>query len=89
MKLITKSGAALAAAAFTMAVGGTFAAPAFADDSNQSVVCSGVNSCKGTSDCHSYTNSCKGQNACKGQGWKSMKSADECRAAGGTVIGKS
>ena len=89
MKSFTRSGAALAASAFALAMSGMAVAPAFADDSNQSVICSGANSCKGTSDCHSYTNSCKGQNACKGQGWKKMKSADECRAAGGTVVGKS
>ena len=88
MKNFTKSGVALAAAAFAFATSGAITAPAFADDSGQNVICSGTNSCKGQSDCHSYSNSCKGQNACKGQGWKSMKSQDECRAAGGTVIGK-
>jgi hypothetical protein len=42
--------------------------------------CSGVNSCKGTSECKSAKNSCKGMNSCKGQGWTSMSKAD-CDAA--------
>lgn len=88
MKTLTKSGAALAAAAFSLAMTGATMAPAFADDSGQNIICSGVNACKGQSECHSYGNSCKGTNACKGQGWLKMGSADKCRAAGGTVIGK-
>jgi len=48
------------------------------------VMCSGVNSCKGTSAC--ATSACQGQNSCKGKGWiKTSKS--ECDAKGGKVIG--
>jgi hypothetical protein len=36
------------------------------------VKCTGVNSCKGTSECKSAKNSCKGMNSCKGQGFVSM-----------------
>ena len=88
MKSYTKSGAALAAAAFSLALSGSFTAPVYADDSNQPVICGGVNACKGQSECHSYTNSCKGTNACKGQGWLKMTNAEKCRAAGGNVVGK-
>jgi hypothetical protein len=44
------------------------------------VHCSGVNSCKGTSECKSAKNSCKGMNSCKGQGWVSMTKS-ECTDA--------
>ena len=50
------------------------------------VMCAGVNSCKGTSECKTAHNECKGLNGCKGEGWVSKSSAEECRAAGGKVI---
>lgn len=50
-----------------------------------SVHCSGINSCKGTSECKTATNGCKGQNACKGSGWVTAASAKECTDKGGTV----
>jgi hypothetical protein len=84
MKHISRSGAALAVAAFTLAVNGALIAPVQA--AGDTFVCSGANSCKGQSDCHSYTNSCKGQNACKGKGWKLLSSL-ECTRMGGKVIG--
>lgn len=46
------------------------------------VHCSGVNACKGTSECKTATTSCKGTNACKGKGWTAMTQA-ECEAKGG------
>jgi hypothetical protein len=49
------------------------------------VKCSGVNSCKGTSECKTAKSECKGHNGCKGQGWVSKKTADECTKAGGKV----
>ena len=55
-----------------------------ADD--MSVKCSGVNSCKGTSDCKTAKNECKGMNSCKGQGWNMKASAKECTSAGGKVV---
>ncbi|MFN0192489.1 MAG: hypothetical protein ACKVP5_11035 [Aestuariivirga sp.] len=84
MKHIGKSGAALAAAAFALAVSGVAIAPAYAAEGK--VMCSGTNSCKGTSECKTANSSCKGQNACKGQGWVSAASADECTKAGGKVV---
>jgi uncharacterized membrane protein len=84
MKHVGKSGRAIAAAAFTLAVAGAAIAPAFAESDNTHI-CRGVNACKGQSDCHSYKNSCKGQNACKGQGFKLLSMID-CQRAGGTVV---
>lgn len=53
-------------------------------NSDDTVHCYGVHSCKGNSDCATTENACKGQNACKGHGFKAMK-AGECLSAGGTI----
>jgi hypothetical protein len=82
MKHISRSGAVLAAAAFSMIMTGATLAPVHAEDAK--VQCVGTNSCKGTSECKTASSSCKGQNACKGQGWVSATKA-ECDAAGGKV----
>jgi uncharacterized membrane protein len=83
MKQISRSGAVLAAAALSMAMTGMTFATAHAEDAK--VQCSGVNACKGHSECKSAASSCKGQNACKGQGWISTTKA-ECDAQGGKVV---
>jgi hypothetical protein len=83
MKQVHKSGAALAAAALTLAITGLAftAAPAQAD----TVKCSGVNACKGQGACKTATNNCAGQAACKGQAWINTTSAN-CSKWGGKVI---
>ncbi|MBX3626790.1 MAG: hypothetical protein KF892_17355 [Rhizobacter sp.] len=81
------SGLALATTA--AALFSTLAAPVQAAShagGDMTVKCSGVNSCKGTSECKTAKSECKGHNSCKGQGWVSKKSADECTKAGGSVI---
>ena len=71
MKITSVSGAALAAAAFTLAIGTTaMVQPASAAGK---VMCFGVNACKG-------------QAACKGQGWIHT-SAAQCKDWGGKVQG--
>ncbi len=72
------SSTALAAAAAMLFSSG-FATVSVAADAAK-VHCSGVNSCKGTSECKSAKNSCKGMNSCKGTGWVAMTQA-ECDAA--------
>ena len=85
MKITTVSGAALAAAAFTLAIGATaLVQPAAA--AGEKVMCFGVNACKGQAACKTASNACKGQAACKGQGWI-YSSADQCKAWGGKVEG--
>jgi len=80
-----KSAIALASAAAALfAMGAPLTVAQAAND--MSVHCSGINSCKGTSDCKTAKNECKGMNSCKGQGWNSKASAKECTAAGGTVV---
>jgi hypothetical protein len=48
------------------------------------VMCSGINECKGHGGCKSASNACKGQNGCKGQGVTETTS-DDCKAKGGKV----
>lgn len=84
MKHIGKSGAAVAAAAFALAITGTgIAVPSGVQAAEDKVQCVGVNSCKGHSDCKTATSSCKGLNACKGQGFLELTKA-ECDEQGGT-----
>ncbi len=79
-----RTGVALAtAAAAIFAMGAITAAPVYAAESG--VHCVGANGCKGQSECKSAKNDCKGLNSCKGQGWVTKSSAEECKAAGGTV----
>ena len=82
MKLNSKSGATLAAAAATLFLAGaavsTVSTPADAAQGK----CMAANACKGQSACKSASNSCKGLNACKGQGFSAL-TKDKCDAAKG------
>jgi hypothetical protein len=83
---VSKSGATLAAAAFSIALAGTVMAPAAnAAMMKHDVKCLGVNSCKGHGSCKQGNHGCKGMNACKGQGWVSL-SAKKCASMHGKVI---
>jgi uncharacterized membrane protein len=83
MKHVSKSGAALAAAALTLAISGaTLIKSSIAAEGK--VQCIGVNSCKGHSECQTATSSCNGMNACKGQGWVSKTKA-ECQSLKGKI----
>lgn len=70
------------------AIATAFATGSFAGSMHHhaKVKCSGINGCKGKSQCKSASNSCKGQNACKGKGWISVSSAEKCTKKGGTVV---
>lgn len=81
MKMIGISGAGLAAAALTLALGSaSLVQPAAA--AGEKVQCFGVNACKGQGACKTANNECKGQAACKGQGWINA-SAEDCKKWGG------
>jgi len=73
------SGIALAAAAAALFATGGIMAPVAQAAEGGTVHCTGINSCKGTSDCKTA------KNECKGQGWVSKASAKECTDAGGKV----
>ena len=82
MKMTSKSGAALAAAAATLFLAGaTMSTATYAAGEGK---CVGANACKGQSACKGGANSCKGLNACKGQGFAMMSEA-KCKAAGGAT----
>ncbi len=78
----TLSGVAIAAAAAGLFITQTVAPVSAADEAK--IHCSGVNSCKGKSECAGAKNSCKGQNGCKGQGWVPLDEKT-CKAKGGVV----
>jgi hypothetical protein len=71
MKLASRSGAAIAAAAAVFVLAGSAVAPA-ADAKEAKGHCVGANACKGKSACKTASNACKGQNACKGKGFVEM-----------------
>ena len=75
------TGLALAAAAAAMF---TMAPVAQAAKHEGMVHCTGVNGCKGKSECKTASNACKGQNSCKGKGMQSMSEKD-CKAKSGKV----
>ena len=84
MKLTTKSGATLAAAAATLFLAGAVVSTqSYAASEGK---CVGANACKGQSACKGGNHACKGQNACKGQGWTEAKSAADCTAGKGKVL---
>lgn len=84
MSTTFKSAVAIASAAAALfAVGATVTT---AQAAGMSVMCAGINSCKGHSDCKTAQNDCKGLNSCKGMGWNAKATAEECAAAGGTVL---
>jgi hypothetical protein len=79
MKLDSKSGATLAAAAATLFLAGA------AVSTLSSSACFAANACKGQGACKSASNACKGLNACKGQGFSKMSDA-QCTKVGGKFV---
>jgi hypothetical protein len=80
MKVTSKSGAAIAAAAATLFLAGaSMTTVAYAAGEGH---CVGANACKGQSACKGGNHACKGQNACKGQGFSELTKGD-CAAAKG------
>ena len=84
MKLNSKSGATLAAAAATLFLAGAVSTVSTPADAAQGK-CMAANACKGQSACKSAGNSCKGQNACKSNGFAMMSEA-QCKAKGGAFV---
>ena len=84
MKMDSKSGATLAAAAATLFLAGVAVSTSTPADAAQ-VKCMAVNACKGQSACKSPGNSCKGMNACKSNGFVMMSDA-ACKAKGGAPL---
>ena len=85
MKLSSKSGATLAAAAATLFLAGTVVTAVSTSANAADGKCFAANACKGQSACKSASNSCKGLNACKGQGFAAM-SEKKCETTGGKFV---
>jgi hypothetical protein len=81
MKISTKSGTAIAAAAASLMIAGAIVAPAQSAEGDRGA-CMGANACKGKGACKTANNACKGQNACKGKGFLEMTRA-ECEKISG------
>ena len=85
MKLDSRSGATLAAAAATLFLAGaavsTVSTPADAAQGK----CMAANACTGQSACKTAGSACKGMNACKGNGFAMMSEA-QCKAKGGAYV---
>ena len=69
MKLNSKSGATLAAAAATLFLAGAVVSTGSTSANAAAGKCMAGNACKGQSACKGGSNACKGQNACKGTGF--------------------
>jgi len=85
MKLDSKSGATLAAAAATLFLAGAFVSTGSTPADAAQGKCMAANACKGQSACKTADSSCKGQNACKSNGF-SMMSEAQCKAKGGAFV---
>ena len=85
MKLNSKSGATLAAAADTLFLAGSVVSAVSTPANAAQGKCMAGNACKGQSACKSGANACKGLNACKSQGF-SMASEKQCSATGGKFV---
>lgn len=81
MKLASRSGTAIAAAAAALLLAGAAMAPV-AQAEEAAGQCIGANSCKGQGACKSASNSCKGQNACKGKGFLTMTKSECAKIPG-------
>jgi hypothetical protein len=85
MKLNSKSGATLAAAAATLFLAGSVVSTVSTPANAAQGKCMAGNACKGQSACKGSANACKGQNACKGTGF-SMASEKQCAAMGAKFV---
>jgi uncharacterized membrane protein len=85
MKLDSKSGATLAAAAATLFLAGAVVSTSSAPAAAAQGKCMGANACKGQSACKGAGNSCKGLNACKTNGF-TMASEAKCTSMGGKFV---
>jgi len=85
MKLDSKSGATLAAAAATLFLAGAVVSTGSTTANAAAGKCMVGNACKGQSACKSGASACKGMNACKGQGF-SLAGEKQCTAMGGKFV---
>ncbi len=75
------TGLAIATAAAGLFAAATIPSVSFAAEAGM-IHCTGINACKGKSDCKTADNACKGMNSCKGKGFVAMSDKD-CKEKGG------
>jgi hypothetical protein len=85
MKLDSKSGATLAAAAATLFLAGATVSAVSTPAHAAMGKCMAGNACKGQSACKGGANSCKGKNSCKGTGFSKTSEA-ACTAMGAKFV---
>src|SRR5438034_9121983 len=85
MKLNSKSGATLAAAAATLFLAGSVVSTVSTPANAAQGKCMAGNACKGQSACKGSANACKGQNACKGKGF-SVIAEKKCDAQEAKIV---
>jgi hypothetical protein len=85
MKLDSKSGATLAAAAATLFLAGAVVSTVSSPANAAMGKCMAANACKGQSACKGTANACKGLNACKTNGF-TMASEAKCTSMGGKFV---
>ena len=84
MRLVSRSGASIAAAAATLILSGVaLCAASHAEEVKGR--CIGANACKGQGACGSASNDCMAQNACKGKGFLRM-TKEECEKIEGATF---
>lgn len=84
LRAIAASAAALVLSGTALAADAPAGSKGRALDSDDTVHCYGLHSCKGQSDCSTAEHACKGQNECKGHGFKALE-AGACLSRGGTI----
>src|SRR6266540_3866154 len=82
LKKASRVALATAAAGVFMTVSAHAGAGTMPAGENNAVHCTGINACKGQTECKTANNACKGHNSCKGQGWLTTSSEKECTDKG-------
>jgi hypothetical protein len=82
---MTMKGALIAASVAGLFAGASSFAQAADEKDGDQVMCSGINSCKGTGSCAGGGHGCAGKNACKGHGL-TKTTKDDCKAKGGKEV---
>jgi hypothetical protein len=82
---MTMKGTVIAASVAGLFAGASAAAFAGEAKEGDTIMCSGINSCKGTGACAGGGHGCAGKNGCKGHGL-TKTTKDDCKAKGGKEV---
>lgn len=82
---MTMKGALIAASVAGLFAGGGSVAFAQEAKEGEKIMCSGINSCKGSGACAGAGHACAGKNGCKGHGL-TKTTKEDCKAKGGKEV---